>query len=212
MQFNQKESRVFKKLSFCARMVQKIKWYVLKKRGNITSDGDILILGQCPYIKTPKAGEIILEKGVILNSDKAKSNSALTSNVKLTTGYNGVIKIGECSALNGSCVVAYDSVEIGKYCEIASCTLISDTDFHPVLPEERLRQMKGEPFSFDSVNKAKIKIGDNCWIGYGAIILKGVTIGNNCIVAAGTIVPGGQTFPDNSIIAGNPGRIVKILE
>ncbi len=211
MQFNQKESRVFKKLSFCARIAQTIKRYSLRKRGNVVFR-DILILGSVPLIKTPKKGKIILEKGVILNSDKAKSNSALTSNVKLTTGYHGVIKIGECSALNGSCIVAYDFVEIGKYCEIASCTLISDTDFHPVLPEERLKQMKGEPFSFDSVNKAKIKIGDNCWIGYGAIILKGVTIGNNGIVAAGTIVPGGKTFPDNSIIAGNPAHVVKKLK
>lgn len=57
----------------------------------------------------------------------------------------------------------------------------------------------------------KIKIGDNCFIGMGAIILKDTTIGDNVIVGAGSIVCGGE-FPSNCVIAGNPARVVCSLE
>jgi len=51
----------------------------------------------------------------------------------------------------------------------------------------------------------KIKIGNNCFIGMGAIILPNVEIGNNCIVGAGAVVT--QSFPDNSVIMGNPAKV-----
>ena len=43
-------------------------------------------------------------------------------------------------------------------------------------------------------NFGKIKIGNNCFIGMGAIILPNVEIGNNCIVGAGAVVM--NSFPD----------------
>lgn len=54
---------------------------------------------------------------------------------------------------------------------------------------------------------ASINIGDNCWIGGGAIIVPGVTLGNNVIVGAGSVVT--KSFGDNVVIAGNPARIVR---
>lgn len=50
-------------------------------------------------------------------------------------------------------------------------------------------------------------IGDNVWIGWGSIILKGTVIGNNCVVGAGSLVAG--KFPDNVVIASNPGKIIR---
>lgn len=57
----------------------------------------------------------------------------------------------------------------------------------------------------------KVSIGDNCFIGVGAIILKGTTIGDNVIVGAGSVVSGGS-FPSNSVIAGNPAKVICSLE
>jgi len=51
-----------------------------------------------------------------------------------------------------------------------------------------------------------VTIGDNCYIGYGAIIVPGVTIGDNCIIGAGAVV--GKDIPANSIAVGNPAQVV----
>ena len=59
------------------------------------------------------------------------------------------------------------------------------------------------------VNKKKIKIGNNVWIGWGAIILKGVNIGENSIIAAGAVVV--DDIPANSIAAGSPAIVVKSI-
>ena len=55
-----------------------------------------------------------------------------------------------------------------------------------------------------------IKIGNNVFIGIGAVIMPGVTIGNNVIVGAKAVVT--KNVPDNSVVAGNPARVVKTLE
>lgn len=52
----------------------------------------------------------------------------------------------------------------------------------------------------------KVEIGNNVFVGKGAIILPNVKIGNNVIVGAGTIVA--KDVPDNVVIAGNPWRII----
>ncbi|MCE5245548.1 MAG: acyltransferase [Candidatus Polarisedimenticolia bacterium] len=52
----------------------------------------------------------------------------------------------------------------------------------------------------------RIKIGDNCFVGMGAIILPNVELGDNCIVAAGAVVF--DSFPAGSVIMGNPARVV----
>jgi chloramphenicol O-acetyltransferase type B len=48
------------------------------------------------------------------------------------------------------------------------------------------------------------RIGDDVWIGYGAIILGGVTIGDGAIVAAGAVVT--KNVEPYSIVGGNPAR------
>ena len=56
---------------------------------------------------------------------------------------------------------------------------------------------------------ANTRIGDNVFIGAGAIVLPGVTIGNNVVVGAGSVVS--RDIPNNSVALGNPARVVKPL-
>jgi acetyltransferase-like isoleucine patch superfamily enzyme len=51
------------------------------------------------------------------------------------------------------------------------------------------------------------KIGENCFIGYGAVIQAGTILGKQCIVGANAVVRG--TFPDYSVIVGVPAKVVK---
>ena len=57
----------------------------------------------------------------------------------------------------------------------------------------------------------RINIGNNCFIGMGAIILPGVTIADNCIVGAGSVVTK-SFFEPNSVIAGNPAKKICTID
>lgn len=49
-------------------------------------------------------------------------------------------------------------------------------------------------------------VGSDVWLGFGSIVLSGVTIGDSSIVAAGSVVT--NDIPPNSIAAGIPARVV----
>lgn len=53
----------------------------------------------------------------------------------------------------------------------------------------------------------KVRIGNDCWIGYGVIILSGVTIGDGAVVAAGAVVT--KDVPSNAVVAGTPAMVVR---
>lgn len=53
----------------------------------------------------------------------------------------------------------------------------------------------------------KTRIGSNCFIGCGAIILPGITIGDQVIVGAGSVVT--KDVPAHSIVGGNPAKVLR---
>lgn len=71
---------------------------------------------------------------------------------------------------------------------------------HPILPE-----LREQGYQYN----APVKIGKNCWLGAGAIILPGITIGDNVVVGAGSVVT--KDLPNNVIAVGNPCKILREL-
>ena len=69
---------------------------------------------------------------------------------------------------------------------------------HPLDPERR-RERIGEG--------APITIGNNVWIGGGAVVLPGVSIGDNTVIGANATVT--HSFGANLVVAGNPARVIK---
>lgn len=69
---------------------------------------------------------------------------------------------------------------------------------HPIDPELRSRGLQ--------YNK-DVYIGENTWIGAGAVIVPGVHIGKNTIIGAGSVVT--KDIPDNVVAVGNPCRILR---
>ena len=55
------------------------------------------------------------------------------------------------------------------------------------------------------------KIGDNCLIGMGSIILGYSEIGENCIIGAGTLLTQYKKIPRNSLVFGNPAKIMRAI-
>ena len=178
-----------------------------KYKNKLLINGPIRILGGLPVFKLPGESKIKLGQKVVLNSDNCKTNTALTYKCTLVCGLNGYINIGDNSMLNGVSITSYLKVNIGSNCQIASCTLITDTDFHPISPEERYKESMGKKIDHNIVNKKEVNIGNNVWIGWGSIILKGVTIGDNSIIAAGSVVV--NDIPENVIAGGNPAIVKK---
>lgn len=112
----------------------------------------------------------------------------------------GRIRIGAQVLITpGVRISASDSIEIGDDCMIASGAYITDSDWHGIY-DRIARNPETTP----------VRIGNNVWIGDGAIVLKGVTIGDNSIVGAGSVVA--RDVPANVVVAGNPARIVKELD
>jgi maltose O-acetyltransferase len=60
------------------------------------------------------------------------------------------------------------------------------------------------------VRTGPVRIGKNCFIGYGSIILPHVTIGDNCIVGAGSVVT--DDIPSGTVTAGVPAKRICTLE
>lgn len=55
------------------------------------------------------------------------------------------------------------------------------------------------------------RIGNNCLIGMGAILLGYAEIGENCVIGAGTLLTEHKKIPAKSMVYGNPARIVRTL-
>lgn len=51
------------------------------------------------------------------------------------------------------------------------------------------------------------EVGENCWIGAGALIMPGVTIGDNSVIGAGSVVT--KDIPANVVAYGNPCRVAR---
>lgn len=78
-------------------------------------------------------------------------------------------------------------------------TVITGT--HPIHPELRSKQAQ---------YNMPVNIGNNVWIGAGAIILPGVSIGDNSVIGAGSVVT--KDIPANVVAVGNPCKVLREID
>ncbi|MEO1417213.1 MAG: sugar O-acetyltransferase [Bacteroidota bacterium] len=114
-------------------------------------------------------------------------------------GYN--IKVGKKVFMNFNCVILdVMEVKMGSNVLLAPNVQIY-TATHPVDAKTRATWLEfAKP----------VTIGDDVWIGGGAIICPGVTIGNGVVVAAGAVVT--KDVPNNVVVGGNPAKIIKEID
>jgi maltose O-acetyltransferase len=97
-------------------------------------------------------------------------------------------------ALDVAAITIGDDVQIGPNVQLLTPT-------HPVEPGPRREKWEAaEP----------ITIGDNVWLGGGAIVLPGVTIGDNTVVGAGSVVT--RDLPPDVVAVGNPARVIRSVD
>jgi len=118
--------------------------------------------------------------------------------------YGNQITIGDRSFININCTVldapiSEGAITIGDDCLIGPNVQLLAVS-HAVNPSQRLNK---ENFA------APIIIGNNVWIGAGAIILAGVSIGDNSVIGAGSVVT--KNVESDTVVAGNPAREIRTL-
>ena len=108
----------------------------------------------------------------------------------------GHVHFGKSVYANFSLTLVDDThIYIGDYTMLGPNVTIA-TAGHPILPELRER---GLQFNMP------VRIGRNCWLGAGAIVMPGVTIGDNVVVGAGSVVT--RDLPSDVVAVGNPCRV-----
>lgn len=112
--------------------------------------------------------------------------------------YGSHIRAGKNLYINAHCTILdCNWVTIGDNVLIASNVQIYAA-YHPTDPAVRLTGLE---------LAAPITIGNNVWLGGGAIVCPGVTIGDNTTIGAGSVVT--KAIPENVVAAGNPCRVLR---
>ena len=113
-------------------------------------------------------------------------------------GYN--LYVGRNTFFNYNCVVLdVCRVTIGAHVLVGPAAQIY-TATHPMSADRRRAGLE---------YGKSVSIGDDCWIGGGAIICPGVRIGSGSVIGAGAVVT--QDVPDGVLVAGNPARVTRRL-
>ena len=124
---------------------------------------------------------------------------SMNSNAYCAIMNGGILTIGDNVSINrNTIIVCHDRISIGSGCAIAPNVLIYDHD-----------HKFGSKGIEDGFRTAPVSIGDNCWIGAGAIILRGTTIGEGSVIGAGSVVKG--NIPPYSLVTGSRGLIITPL-
>ena len=112
------------------------------------------------------------------------------------TDFGKNITLGNCVFINAGCKFQdQGGIVIGDGSLIGHNVVLATLD-HDLAPEKR-----------HILHSAPIRIGNNVWIGAGAVVTKGVTIGDNSVIAAGAVVT--RDIPPNVIAAGVPAKVLR---
>jgi acetyltransferase-like isoleucine patch superfamily enzyme len=113
---------------------------------------------------------------------------------------NPVVTIGDrCLIGRGSGIVGHFSIEIGNDVWTGHNVYITD--------QNHGYEDVSVPISRQSQPERAVKIGDGSWLGYGSVVLPGVTIGEHCVIGANSVVT--KDVPSFSVAVGVPARIIK---
>jgi acetyltransferase-like isoleucine patch superfamily enzyme len=173
-----------------ARLIARWAWLKLRFGKRLQTDGLCFI---SPGVKLEIGKDAVLRLG---------RWSWLGHGTKIRI-HEGVCEIGAKTVLGQECTISgYQRIVIGRECVIADRVMLIDFD-HGVVEVER-------PIRLQGIYKRDVEVGSNCWIGYGACILRGVSVGDNSIVGANSVVT--KPLPANSVAAGTPAKVLRMRE
>ena len=173
-----------------ARLIARWLWLKLRFRGRLKTDWLCFV---CPNVTIEIGRDAVLRLG---------RWSWLGHGTKIRV-HEGEASIGAKSVLGQECTIsAFQHVSIGRECIIADRVMLIDFD-HGVVEVER-------PIRLQGIYKRDVRLGHNCWVGYGVCVLRGVTVGDNAVLGTSAVVT--DDVPDNAVAAGIPARVIRRRE
>lgn len=169
------------------------------------------------YLNGAKFGSLLRVNGFLKVHITRRGNVTIGNNCAINSGNNfniigrqqktifwveGTLKIGNNLGISCAAIICNHEIEIGNNVTIGGNTVIYDTDFHSLLPEQRYDKSQDKK----NAKWGKVTICDNAFIGAHSTILKGVTIGQNAIIGACSVIT--KDIPANEIWAGNPAKLI----
>lgn len=175
------------------------------------------------------AGELYRSSAAELRVDRRRARVMLTRYNAISDGepelllsllrdFMGAVGEGTVIMPTFTCDYGYNislgrNVFINYHCIFLDCAPIEVGDDVQIGPAVQLYTAQ-HPLDADlrrsGLESARpIRIGNDVWIGGGAVVLPGVTIGERSIVGAGSVVV--HSVPPDSVVVGNPARIVRTL-
>jgi acetyltransferase-like isoleucine patch superfamily enzyme len=152
--------------------------------------------------------QVVLDDLCVLDGNSENSfgleigrKTMIARNVQLAAK-GGRIKLGENIGIGSNCVVhagRSNLVQIGNNVIIAPYVYIGGTRYHYNRLDIPMVEQGTDP-------QGGVIIGDDVWIGAGAVIVDGIKIGSHAIVGAGAVVT--KDVPGYSIVGGVPAKII----
>ena len=177
------------------------------------SEGEKMIAGELYRASDPelaaarlRAQELLVRYNASVPADAAARESLLrelfgavgdapTVMPRFSCDYGFNIRAGRNLFVNFDCVfLDVAPITIGDDVQIAPVVQLL-TATHPLDPAVRRSGLEGGK---------PIRIGNNVWIGGGAIVLPGVTVGDDAVIGAGSVVT--RDLPAGVVVVGNPAR------
>lgn len=135
--------------------------------------------------------DTLIGEGVALSAGMVPGQTCITS---------PVVSIGDrCLIGRGSGIVGHFSIEIGNDVWTGHHVYITD--------QNHGYEDVSKPISQQTQPERAVVIGDGSWLGYGTVVLPGVTIGTHCVIGANSVVT--KDIPDYSVAVGNPARVIR---
>jgi acetyltransferase-like isoleucine patch superfamily enzyme len=126
-------------------------------------------------------------------------------------GANGRMTVGDYCYFTNAVLLCELEIRVGNYVVIGWNTTVTDTDFHPLGPAERIADAiacspLGKNRPRPEVPKKPVTIEDNVWIGPNVTVLKGVRIGAGAFIEAGSLIT--RDVPPRARVLGNPAQVI----